>query len=190
MLSFIGGLCVFRVDNQEDADFSCTAGAAEIQAEMHHSVFICVSRDTQVALLDRKILTKGGKITIFGLSGRQQIVCYSNHQSSKFPWSMDKSSNSLPLNSNEGKGEFQIQKDSDIGTQCLAHKGRMNFHLDCFCCHDLVVDVTVGSILHCLQTHQEETVESKQIWNSFLADHSLFWDKNHGRILENRSLIW
>ncbi|KAM7047690.1 uncharacterized protein M8220_005461 isoform 4-T9 [Acridotheres tristis] len=122
MLSFIGGLCVFRVDNQEDADFSCTAGAAEIQAEMHHSVFICVSRDTQVALLDRKILTKGGKITIFGLSGRQQIVCYSNHQSSKFPWSMDKSSNSLPLNSNEGKGEFQIQKDSDIGTQCLAHK--------------------------------------------------------------------
>ncbi|KAM7047689.1 uncharacterized protein M8220_005461 isoform 3-T8 [Acridotheres tristis] len=104
--------------------------------------------------------------------------------------SRDKSSNSLPLNSNEGKGEFQIQKDSDIGTQCLAHKGRMNFHLDCFCCHDLVVDVTVGSILHCLQTHQEETVESKQIWNSFLADHSLFWDKNHGRILENRSLIW
>ena len=25
-------------------------------------------------------------------------------------------------------------------------------------------------------------------WNSFLADHSLFfWDKNHGRILENKT---
>lgn len=81
----------------------------------------------------------------------------------------DKSSNSLPLNSNEGNGEFQIQKDLDMGTQCLVHKGRMNFHLDYFCCHDLVVGVTVGSILHCLQTQQEETVESKQIWNSVLA---------------------
>lgn len=30
-LSYIGSWCVLRVDNQEDTDFSCTAGAAEIQ---------------------------------------------------------------------------------------------------------------------------------------------------------------
>lgn len=38
--------------------------------------------------LNRKILTKGGKMTIFGLSGRQWIFCYPNHQSSKFLWSI------------------------------------------------------------------------------------------------------
>lgn len=78
-----------------------------------------------------------------------------------------------------------------MGIQCLFHIGRMNFHLDCFFCHGLVAGVTVESILSRLQTCQEETAWLvNKYWNSFLADHSLFlWDKNHGRILENKSQL-
>lgn len=125
ILSCIGGLYVLRLANQEDTDFSCTAGAAETQvresicqslqdsASIYALLLFChfffgpyltlINLPEQRCIilssslcqgthkwpcLDRKILTKGGKMAIFGLSGRQQIVCYSGHQSSKFPWSM------------------------------------------------------------------------------------------------------
>lgn len=67
--------------------------------------------------------------------------------------------------------------------------GGMNFHLDCSFCCGLVAGVTVESILCHLWTCWGETAQVvNKYWNSFYADHSLFfWDKNHARILETKS---
>lgn len=97
----------------------------------------------------------------------------------------DKSWHSSPKNSTGSHEEFEIQKDLDMELRAWCIQvgwtwflswsfGRCTYRTHCeFSSHWTGADCATYKCQH---------------WDSFIADHSLFfWDKNHGRILEYKS---